>query len=81
VGRRDLLPLITHNLSTAYEVCDEIVILYRGEVVERGNAQAVIANPQHAYTRLLVESIPVPDPDVRWQGRLDLRAGEGIAGA
>jgi ABC-type oligopeptide transport system ATPase subunit len=63
---------ITHDLSTAYEVCDDIMILYRGEVVEQGNTRTVIDHPQHPYTRLLVESIPVPDPDVRWQGRLEL---------
>jgi peptide/nickel transport system ATP-binding protein len=63
---------ITHDLSTAYEVSDDILILYRGRVVEQGNAQQVIENPQHAYTRLLINSIPIPDPDVRWQGRLEL---------
>jgi len=63
---------ITHDLSTAYDVCDDIIILYQGEVVERGNTQEVINHPQHAYTRLLIESIPIPDPDVRWKGRLDI---------
>jgi peptide/nickel transport system ATP-binding protein len=63
---------ITHDLSTAYDVCDDIIILYRGEVVEQGNAQAVISNPQHSYTRLLVDSIPIPDPDICWKDRLEL---------
>jgi peptide/nickel transport system ATP-binding protein len=57
---------ITHDLSTAYQVGDDICILYRGAVVERGNAQEVISNPQHEYSRLLISSIPVPDPDVKW---------------
>ncbi len=57
---------ITHDLSTAYQVGDDICILYRGEVVERGNAQQVISNPQHEYSKLLIGSIPVPDPTVRW---------------
>lgn len=61
---------ITHDLSTAYQVSDEIVILYRGRIVERGATRTVIDAPRHAYTRLLVNSIPVPDPDVRWEGRL-----------
>ncbi len=63
---------ITHDLSTAYDVCDDIIILYKGEVVEHGNAQEVINNPQHAYTRLLIDSIPIPDPDIRWKERLDV---------
>jgi peptide/nickel transport system ATP-binding protein len=57
---------ITHDLSTAYQIGDDICILHRGAIVERGNAQAVIDNPQHAYSRLLIGSIPVPDPRVKW---------------
>lgn len=57
---------VTHDLSTAYHLADELVVLYEGEVVERGAARAVIDNPQHEYTRLLIDSIPVPDPAVRW---------------
>src|SRR5260221_13385264 len=55
---------ITHDLSTAYHVGDQICILYQGSVVEQGPAQAVIDNPQHRYSRLLVSSIPLPDPTV-----------------
>ena len=57
---------ITHDLSTAYQVGDDICILYRGAVVEQGNAQQVIKAPQHEYSRLLISSIPVPDPTVKW---------------
>jgi peptide/nickel transport system ATP-binding protein len=59
---------ITHDLSTAYRIADELIILRRGEVVERGDAQRVIDEPRHPYTRLLIGSIPIPDPDRRWQG-------------
>jgi peptide/nickel transport system ATP-binding protein len=57
---------ITHDLSTAYHVADELLVLLQGEIVERGPSQAVIDAPSHPYTRRLVESVPVPDPDVRW---------------
>jgi peptide/nickel transport system ATP-binding protein len=57
---------ITHDLSTAYQVCDDICVLYQGIVAERGRAVDVIANPHHPYVQLLVNSVPVPDPDVRW---------------
>ncbi|GAA2758416.1 ABC transporter ATP-binding protein [Actinopolymorpha rutila] len=57
---------ITHDLSTAYQVGDEICILYRGSIVERGDTREVIDNPRHEYSRLLVSSIPVPDPDTAW---------------
>ena len=61
---------ITHDLSTAHRIADELIILRRGRVVEHGVPSDVIANPQHAYTRLLMSSIPIPDPDDRWQGRI-----------
>jgi ABC-type dipeptide/oligopeptide/nickel transport system ATPase component len=57
---------ITHDLSTAYHIADELVVLLEGETVERGPARTVIDTPQHEYTKLLVDSVPVPDPDVRW---------------
>ncbi len=57
---------ITHDLSTALQISDELLVAHKGEIVERGDPQAIIGNPQHAYTRLLVNSVPVPDPDHRW---------------
>jgi peptide/nickel transport system ATP-binding protein len=57
---------ITHDITTAYHVAHEVLVLHRGVVVERGDAVSVIGNPQHAYTRLLVSSIPWPDLDRRW---------------
>src|SRR5579859_6552517 len=61
---------ITHDLSTAYQISDDIFVLYRGSVMERGGIDAVIQHPQHPYTQLLINSVPVPDPDIRWEGRL-----------
>jgi peptide/nickel transport system ATP-binding protein len=57
---------ITHDLATAYHIADVIMVFYRGEVVEAGAAPDVITAPRHPYTRLLVGSIPWPDPDARW---------------
>jgi peptide/nickel transport system ATP-binding protein len=66
---RDLqIPIvyITHDLTTAYHIADVILVMYRGRVVEAGTAEAVIAGPRHPYTKLLVDSIPWPDLDIRW---------------
>src|SRR5262245_42788476 len=52
---------ITHDLTTAYHVADSITVLYRGDVVEKGDVESVIRNPQHSYTQLLVDSIPWPN--------------------
>ncbi len=65
---------ITHDLSTALQISDEILIMYKGSVVESGEATSVIQNPKHPYTQLLVQSIPVPDPGQKWSGALDLSA-------
>ncbi len=53
---------ITHDLTTAHHIADTIIVLYRGSVVEAGDAAAVIRSPRHPYTRLLVDSIPVAGP-------------------
>jgi peptide/nickel transport system ATP-binding protein len=57
---------ITHDLTTAYHVADTITVLYRGDVVEKGDVETVIRHPQHAYTKLLVDSIPWPNLDKKW---------------
>jgi ABC-type oligopeptide transport system ATPase subunit len=63
---------ITHDLTTAYQVCEDIVIMYQGAIVERGPVEPVILRPAHPYTQLLVGSIPLPDPTRKW--------GEGLVG-
>ncbi len=63
---------ITHDLSTAYQISDNIFILYRGSVAEYGDVTAVIKNPKHPYTQLLTSSIPIPDPNLKWEGHIEL---------
>lgn len=57
---------ITHDLVTAYQISDNIIVLYRGSIAEAGNAEPIVQHPQHPYTRLLMQSIPLPDPDRVW---------------
>jgi peptide/nickel transport system ATP-binding protein len=63
---------ITHDLTTAYQISENIYILYRGSVAEVGSVEKVIKDPQHPYTRLLISSIPLPDPDQAWGGEVDI---------
>jgi len=63
---------ITHDLATAYQISDRIIVLHRGSVVESGDPEQVVKHPQHAYTKLLISSIPLPDPEQVW--------GEGLSG-
>ncbi len=58
---------ITHDLTTAYQICDDIYVMNKGEVVESGDVETVIKNPIHPYTKLLMDSIPQPNPEVKWK--------------
>jgi peptide/nickel transport system ATP-binding protein len=60
---------ITHDLSAAYYLGGDIMVMQRGRTVETGTSVGVMENPRHPYTRLLLESIPSPDPDKRWEDR------------
>jgi ABC-type oligopeptide transport system ATPase subunit len=67
---------ITHDLATARHFSDDVIVMYRGRIVERGPADQVILTPRHPYTRLLAAS--VPDPDAR--GR-EVPAATEVAGS
>jgi oligopeptide/dipeptide ABC transporter ATP-binding protein len=53
--------LITHDLGVIAETCDEVVVMYGGRVVESAPVEELFENPQHAYTRALLRSIPTLD--------------------
>lgn len=56
--------LITHDLGVVAEMCDEVIIMYAGKIVERTNVDNLFHNPQHPYTKLLMASIPRIDEEV-----------------
>ncbi len=72
---------ITHDLTTAYQVSQNIYVLYRGSVAEVGGVEKVIKQPKHPYTRLLVSSIPLPDPDKHWGGESEIESKASAPGA
>ncbi len=53
---------ISHNLSVIRQISDEVAVMYLGEIVERAETQDLFENPRHPYSRVLVSSIPIPDP-------------------
>ncbi|MCW5262919.1 ABC transporter ATP-binding protein [Verminephrobacter eiseniae] len=67
--RRDTglsLIFISHDLSLVRSLCDDLLILRAGEVVEAAPADQVFAAPAHDYTRALLAAIALPDPDSTW---------------
>ena len=54
--------MITHDLSTAAEYADRIIVMREGKIIESGTPDEVVNRPQDPYTQLLINSIPSPDP-------------------
>ncbi len=52
------LILITHNFAIIKNLCDKVAVMFRGEIVEFGTAEEILRNPQHPYTRALIDCIP-----------------------
>ena len=56
---------ITHDLAIVPYIAQRVAVIYRGEIVERGEVDGIFSRPQHAYTQALLASVPVPDPRLR----------------
>jgi peptide/nickel transport system ATP-binding protein len=69
---------ITHDLSTVAYLGGRMMTMFHGRIVEEGPVSEVLTNPSHSYTRLLVASVPIPDPDKRWEDRIELVNGRPI---
>jgi peptide/nickel transport system ATP-binding protein/oligopeptide transport system ATP-binding protein len=71
------LLFISHNLAVVRHLCDEVVVLYLGRVVERAARDALFAAPRHPYTRALLAAVPEPDPRVASRSATAALAEEG----
>ncbi|WP_339821207.1 ATP-binding cassette domain-containing protein [Sulfitobacter dubius] len=60
------LAFISHDMSVIRRLCDQIIVLYQGEIVEQAQTADLFAAPQAEYTRTLLDAIPLPDPDQVW---------------
>ncbi|MGZ0068236.1 ATP-binding cassette domain-containing protein [Microbacterium arborescens] len=65
---------VTHDLAVVRHVSHRVAVMYRGEIVESGDADQVTARPQHPYTQRLFMAAPVPDPDRQEERRAARRA-------
>jgi peptide/nickel transport system ATP-binding protein len=60
---------ITHDLAAVAEMCDRVTVMYGGQVMETGDTRSVLTNPQHPYTRFLLDAIEREvDPRVEEKG-------------
>ena len=57
--------LVSHNLAVVRRVCDRVLVLYGGRMMELADSTAIFSHPLHPYTRELLDAVPVVDPDVQ----------------
>jgi peptide/nickel transport system ATP-binding protein len=72
--------LISHDLSVVRHICDRVIVMRAGEVVEVGPTRSVLDAPRAEYTQALLRAVPPDDPQDRWaalEGRVEMEAAEG----
>lgn len=57
--------LITHDMGVVAEICDDVLVMYKGQVVERGSVRQVLTSPTHPYTQKLMKAVPKMDSPLR----------------
>ena len=67
---------ISHDLAVVQYMADRIGVMYLGRIVEEGPAKEVVENPKHPYTKALIDSIPVPDPEFSHDDQVIKLTGE-----
>jgi peptide/nickel transport system ATP-binding protein len=60
------MAFISHDLSVVRRLCDRVIVMRQGEIVENAETAALFQNPQHAYTKLLRDCIPLPEVSAGW---------------
>jgi len=70
---------VSHDMSVIERVCHRVAVMYRGRIVEIGRRDRVLNQPQHPYTRRLLEAVPVPDVDRKRDFRTLLKEVESYS--
>ena len=68
--------LVSHNLAVVRRLCDRVLVLYRGRMMELADSRTLFSRPLHPYTRELLDAVPVVDPDVQPRRLTLARLGE-----
>lgn len=65
------IALITHDMGVVARMCDRVIVMRHGEIVERGPVDDIFYNPQHEYTQMLLDAVPkIDEPDRRGRSSL-----------
>src|SRR4029453_6368939 len=62
---------IAHDLSVVRHISDRIAVMFKGEIVEIGEAESIYQHPQHAYSKTLLAAVPRPDPEHSRRKRIE----------
>lgn len=69
---------IAHDLSVVKHISDRVLVMYLGNAVELGEADALFADPKHPYTRALMSAVPIPDPELERNKTIQMLEGSAI---
>jgi oligopeptide transport system ATP-binding protein len=70
------LVFIAHDLSVVKHISDRVLVMYLGNAVELGEAEALFADPKHPYTRALMSAVPIPDPKLERNKHIEMLEGD-----
>ncbi|MEF1296436.1 ATP-binding cassette domain-containing protein, partial [Vibrio parahaemolyticus] len=70
------LVFIAHDLSVVKHISDRVLVMYLGNAVELGEADALFADPKHPYTRALMSAVPIPDPELERNKTIQMLEGD-----
>lgn len=70
------LVFIAHDLSVVKHISDRVLVMYLGNAVELGESKALFAEPKHPYTRALMSAVPIPDPELEREKKIDMLEGD-----